>query len=72
MSGDTVGRPGRRPKKLKRAVVGAGPLRQLKDLLFEAYTAAGEPTLNQIAAAIEKDETLLGAAGARHSPAVHQ
>ncbi|MET9894414.1 tetratricopeptide repeat protein [Streptomyces sp. NPDC006465] len=63
MSRDTGANPGKQPKKLRRAVVGAGPLRQLKDLLFEAYTAAGEPTLDQIAAAIRAEDVLLGAPG---------
>jgi TPR repeat protein len=33
-------------------VVPAGPLRELKDLVYEAYLAAGAPTLNEMAAAI--------------------
>ncbi|MET9818159.1 MULTISPECIES: AAA family ATPase [unclassified Streptomyces] len=60
MSGDKGGGV-RRPRPLARAVVGPGPLRELKDLLYEVYTAAGAPSLNQIAADIGEDDTLAGA-----------
>jgi len=43
-----------------RALVGPGPLRELKDLLFEVYTVAGEPSLDEIATAIANDDSLLG------------
>ncbi|WP_405856967.1 sel1 repeat family protein [Streptomyces sp. NBC_01515] len=61
MSGDTGRSSVSRPRKLARAVVGPGPLRALKDLLYELYTAADAPSLDQIAAAISKDDTLIGA-----------
>ncbi|KUN55492.1 hypothetical protein AQJ46_49580, partial [Streptomyces canus] len=35
-------------------------MRELKDLLFEVYTAADEPSLDEIAAAIAENDTLLG------------
>ncbi|MEV0184542.1 tetratricopeptide repeat protein [Streptomyces sp. NPDC050625] len=60
MSGDTGSSPARRPRKLTRALIGPGPLRELKDLLFEAYTAAGEPSLDEITTAIARNDTLLG------------
>ncbi|WP_370136486.1 tetratricopeptide repeat protein [Streptacidiphilus sp. EB103A] len=44
-----------------RARVGPGPLRDLKDLLYEVYLAAGSPTLDEIAADIESDDGLSGA-----------
>ncbi|WP_371650014.1 hypothetical protein [Streptomyces mirabilis] len=61
MSGDTEGSGIKRPRKLSRAVVGPGPLRELKNLLYEVYTAADAPSLDQIAAAIREDDTLIGA-----------
>lgn len=44
-------------------MIGPGPLRELKDLLFEVYTAADEPSLDAIAMAIADDDSLLGAPG---------
>ncbi|MFE1840619.1 CDC27 family protein [Streptomyces sviceus] len=61
MSGDTGSSPARRPRKLARAMVGPGPLRELKDLLFEVYTAACEPSLDEIATAIARNDALRGA-----------
>src|SRR5258708_30468419 len=52
MSGDRGDGPVRRPRPIKRAQVGPGPLRELKDLLYEVYLAAGAPTLDEIAADI--------------------
>ncbi|GAB3002701.1 hypothetical protein GCM10023080_080480 [Streptomyces pseudoechinosporeus] len=53
MSRDTGGGPAKRPRKLKRAQVGwPRPLRELKDLLYEAYLAADAPSLDEIAADI--------------------
>ncbi|MFF3208646.1 MULTISPECIES: tetratricopeptide repeat protein [unclassified Streptomyces] len=37
---------------IPRPVVPAGPLRDLKDLLYESYLAAGPPTLDEMAAAL--------------------
>ncbi|MFH9829082.1 tetratricopeptide repeat protein [Streptomyces bobili] len=61
MSGDTRGDPVRRPRKLQRARVGPGPLRELKDLLYQAYLAAGSPSLGEIETAIKKRDGLRGA-----------
>lgn len=46
---------------LERSQVGPGALRELKDLLYEAYLAAGAPTLDQITADIVTDDDLDGA-----------
>ncbi|MEU9476535.1 hypothetical protein [Streptomyces sp. NPDC048191] len=52
----------RRPRTLERARVGwPRALRELKDLLYEAYLAAGAPSLDEIAAAIAGDDRLPGA-----------
>ncbi|MEU9397651.1 hypothetical protein AB0D86_47750, partial [Streptomyces sp. NPDC048324] len=68
MSGDTgdgqpqEGEGARRPRLLQRARVGWPPaLRELKDLLFEMYLAAGAPTLDEISKAIADDDSLPGA-----------
>jgi tetratricopeptide (TPR) repeat protein len=60
MSGDKDGGV-RRPRLLARAVVGPGPLRELKDLLYEVYVAADTPSLNEIAVDIGEDDALAGA-----------
>lgn len=61
MSGDKGGVPVRRPRMLEPARVGwPRPLRDLKDLLYEVYLAAGAPSLDDIAQAIDEDTTLLG------------
>ncbi|MFE1795178.1 hypothetical protein ACFW9L_03320 [Streptomyces sp. NPDC059517] len=57
--GASMGR--RRPRVLERAAVGHGPLRDLKDLLYELYLAAQAPTLDDIVAAVERDDELSGA-----------
>ncbi|MEV5186666.1 hypothetical protein [Streptomyces werraensis] len=61
MSRDKGDGPVRRPRQVKRAVVAPGPLKDLKDLLYEVYLAADAPTLDDIAAAIADDQTLTGA-----------
>ncbi|MFE7236382.1 hypothetical protein ACFVAF_38445 [Streptomyces sp. NPDC057596] len=64
MSGDTgSGRVSRkRPRVLERARVGwPRALRELKDLLYEVYLAAGAPSLDEITADIAADDTLAGA-----------
>ncbi|MET9119139.1 hypothetical protein ABZX38_33805 [Streptomyces longwoodensis] len=73
MSGDTGGgRPGgrgrpkrpprARPRLLTRARVGWPPaLRELKDLLYEVYLAAGAPSLDEISEDIAADDDLAGA-----------
>ena len=62
MSGDEGGGQSvRRPRSVQRAQVGPGPLRDLKTHLYEAYLAAGAPTLDEIAAAIADDDALVGA-----------
>ncbi|MFJ3722718.1 hypothetical protein ACIPYQ_09100 [Streptomyces sp. NPDC090045] len=63
MSGDTGGGPVKRPRRLEQARVAPGPLRKLKDLLYEAYVAAGAPSLDEITAEIAGDDTLQGAPG---------
>lgn len=53
---------------IPRPVVPAGPLRELKDLVYEAYLAAGAPTLNEMAAAIadvDADDDMVKAAPSR-------
>jgi hypothetical protein len=40
--------------------VGPGPLRELKNLLYELYIAAGAPTLDAIAAFVAADDDLAG------------
>ncbi|WP_432070891.1 hypothetical protein [Streptomyces sp. AA1529] len=68
MSGDTGGgRPGlkesaKRQRPLKRARVGWPPaLRQLKELLYEVYLAAGTPSLDEITEDIADSDGLDGA-----------
>ncbi|MGK5731459.1 hypothetical protein [Streptomyces sp. URMC 124] len=51
----------KRPRAIKRAQVAPGPLRDLKDLLFEAYLAAGLPSLDEIAKDVAADDNLAGA-----------
>ncbi|MER5347842.1 hypothetical protein ABT030_47850 [Streptomyces mirabilis] len=68
MSGDTRGgQPGpkespKRPRQLKQARVGWPPaLRELKDLVYKVYLAAGTPSLDEITANIADDDGLVGA-----------
>jgi hypothetical protein len=62
MSRDKGGGPARRPRTLERARVGwPRPLRELKDLLYEVYLAAGVPTLDEISEIIYHDGDLPGA-----------
>ncbi|MFF9819796.1 hypothetical protein [Streptomyces sp. NPDC014006] len=68
MSGDTGGDPARhkRSRALEQARVGwPRALRELKDLLYEVYLAAGAPSLDDIAADIDsadaEDHAILGA-----------
>ncbi|MGW0631777.1 hypothetical protein, partial [Streptomyces sp. NPDC002758] len=52
----------KRPRMLERARVGwPRPLRELKDLLYEVYLAAGAPSLDEITADIAADDKLAGA-----------
>lgn len=70
MSRDKASGPVRRPRLLKRAEVAAGPLKDLKDLLYEAYLAAEAPTLDDVAADIagaDADDQALTAAPSRDS-----
>ncbi|MEU5417385.1 hypothetical protein [Streptomyces clavifer] len=61
MSRDKEGGPARRPRVLARARVGwPRPLRELKDLVYEVYLAAGTPSLDEIAEAIREGD-LVGA-----------
>ncbi|WLW51486.1 hypothetical protein [Streptomyces sp. YU58] len=48
-------------RSLRRPEVAPGPLRDLKDLLYELYLAAGSPTLDQMAAAVAEDDSLSAA-----------
>ncbi|MFJ2239750.1 hypothetical protein [Streptomyces sp. NPDC087859] len=68
MSGDTVDDGSgpkeslKRQRSLKRAHVGWPPaLRELKELLYEVYLAAGAPSLDDIAGAVAADDGLGGA-----------
>ncbi|MFA7767920.1 hypothetical protein [Streptomyces sp. NRRL S-448] len=61
MSRDKGGRPVRRPRTLERALPAPGPLRDLKDLLYELYAAAGAPSLDEMAADVAEDDELSGA-----------
>ena len=64
MSGDgKTGRPGRRPRAIERPRVPAGPLADLKALLYELYLQAGTPTLDEMAAWVAADDELAGAPG---------
>ncbi|WLQ69360.1 hypothetical protein [Streptomyces glycanivorans] len=57
MSRDKEGGPARRPRVLARARVGwPRPLRELKDLVYKVYLAAGTPSLDEIAEAIRKGD----------------
>lgn len=51
----------RRPRLVRRPNVAVGPLRDLKNLLYELYLAAQTPTLDAIAAQIAADDALPGA-----------
>ncbi|MFE0509473.1 tetratricopeptide repeat protein [Streptomyces sp. NPDC058964] len=55
MSGDGNGRV-KRPHPMKRAQAGPGPLRDLKDLLYELYEIAECPTLDEITAKIQETD----------------
>jgi tetratricopeptide (TPR) repeat protein len=61
MSRDERERSVRRPRAVARPQVPAGPLRDLKDLLYEMYLQAGMPTLDEIAGEIGKLHELDGA-----------
>ncbi|MFB6564070.1 hypothetical protein ACFCYH_35170 [Streptomyces sp. NPDC056400] len=65
MSRDTGGGPAKRPRPLERASIGwPRALRELKDLLYEVYLAAGAPSLDLIAAEVaDNDMDLDGAPG---------
>ncbi|MCP9951086.1 hypothetical protein [Actinomadura madurae] len=53
----------RRPRPIPRPQVPPGPLRDLKDLLYELYLQAGAPSLDEITALIAADDDLAGAPG---------
>ncbi|MFF9147540.1 hypothetical protein ACF1BN_22065 [Streptomyces sp. NPDC014861] len=63
-AGDEAGAKGRSPKRprpLRRARVGWPPaLRELKELLYEVYLAAGAPSLDEIAEGVAADDDLDG------------
>ncbi|MFD0683273.1 hypothetical protein [Actinomadura fibrosa] len=51
----------RRPRLVTRPRVAPGPLRDLKDLLYELYLEAGAPSLDDIARDVLDDDDLAGA-----------
>ena len=51
----------RRPRVVPRPQVPPGPLRELKDLVYELYLRAGAPSLDAIAAEVADDDRLPGA-----------
>ncbi|TDD95634.1 hypothetical protein [Actinomadura rubrisoli] len=62
MSGDqVVGEPVRRPRVVARPRVAPGPLRDLKDLLYELYLEAGAPSLDELVRLVAADDGLAGA-----------
>jgi hypothetical protein len=63
MSGDQKGGSVRRPRLVQRPRVPPGPLRELKDLLYELYLEAGAPSLDDITAWVIADDDLAGAPG---------
>ncbi|MET8481817.1 hypothetical protein ABZV68_32275, partial [Streptomyces clavifer] len=57
MSRDKEGGPARRKRVLARARVGwPRPLRELKDLVYEVYLAAGAPSLDEIVEAVREGD----------------
>lgn len=54
------GRPAGAKRLIPRPILPPGPLRALKALIYEAYIAAGAPTLDEMAKAVADDETLNG------------
>src|SRR4051812_21040686 len=50
----------RRPRPLSRAQLPPGPLRELKDLLYQLYVQAGRPTLDEITDEVAADDDLVG------------
>ncbi|MFE2759714.1 hypothetical protein, partial [Streptomyces halstedii] len=62
LSGPKENRKQPRPRPLTREPVGWPPaLRELKELLYEVYVAAGTPSLDDIAEAVAADNKLAGA-----------
>ncbi|MGC5014817.1 hypothetical protein ACLQ2R_28970 [Streptosporangium sp. DT93] len=61
MSGDESGRVRRGPPPITRPRIPPGPLRELKDLLYELYVEAGAPSPGTIAATILADDGLTAA-----------
>src|SRR5689334_12204861 len=53
----------RRPRRVEQVRLPPGPLAELKALLYELYTAAGEPPLTEIAAWVKEDDGLDGSPG---------
>ena len=51
-------RPGSGKRLISRPAVAPGSLRTLKRLIYEAYVAAGAPTLDDMASAVAEDEQL--------------
>lgn len=63
MSGDKRRPTTRRQRPIARPQLPAGPLRDLKDLLYKLHLDAGTPTMDELAAAAADDDSLPGAPG---------
>lgn len=63
MSGDQKRVPVRRPRAVSRPRTSPGPLRELKDLLYELYLGAGAPSLDEITGLVSARHELPGAPG---------
>src|SRR5436305_2013176 len=61
MMGDDANEPRRRRRPISRPQVPPGPLRDLKDFVYELYLRADTPTLDTIEAWIAADDELAGA-----------
>jgi hypothetical protein len=58
---DKPSAPIRRPRPISRPRLHDGPLKQLKDLLYQLYLDAGAPSMDDIATWISADDNLPGA-----------
>ncbi len=61
MTADEPRPPMRRARKLSRAEVPPGPVRELRDAFYDLYLRADSPTLDTLAEQIAADDTLTGA-----------
>ncbi|MGC4994202.1 hypothetical protein [Nocardia salmonicida] len=60
-SDDRDGAARKRPRPITRPQVPAGPLKDLKDLIYELYLEAKAPSLKEMAASVAADNELAGA-----------